>query len=66
MDSDSSASRDTRMPTSLEEEHQSVDDFISAVMDGSHAENNDGTIKTYNKLKLTKEAKIEHKCIELL
>jgi len=54
------------MPTSLEEEHQSVDDFISAVMDGSHAENNDGTIKTYNKLKLTKEAKIEHKCIELL
>ena len=66
MNSDSSTSRDTMMPTPPEEEHQSIDDFISAVMDGSHAENNDGTIKTYNKLKLTKEAKTEHKCIELL
>jgi len=66
MDSDSSASRDTGVPNSKEEDRQCIDDLVSAMMDGNDAEDNDGMIKTWNKLKLTKEAKIQHKCVELL
>lgn len=53
-------------PTSPGEDRGYIDTLISAMMDGTEAEDNDGMIKTWNKLSLNNEAKLERKAIELL
>ncbi len=58
--------RDIGFPANSEEDRTCVDSLIAAMMDGTEAEDNEGMIKTWNKLSVGKEEMLEEKCIELL
>lgn len=52
--------------TGLDEDRTYIKDLVAAMLDGDSAEDNEGMIKTWKKLSLNNEAKLEQMAIELL
>ncbi|KAK4692019.1 hypothetical protein P7C71_g5107, partial [Lecanoromycetidae sp. Uapishka_2] len=59
-------SHSTGGPTTPDEDRAHIDTLISAMMDGTEAQDNDGMIKTWNKISQNNEAKLEEKCTQFL
>ena len=57
---------DNNFATSTEDDRARVNTLVAAMLDGKDAEDNEGMIKTWNKLSLGGEEKLREKGIELL